>query len=134
LDLGAIASARLPGFPADQVVAQSPPANAVGVSSPKINLLVAAPAEPEAFVMPDLVGKLLADATVTIESAGMKVGKVSSVALSAEPQPGGGAGANGAPAESAPPPSLRVSTVVRQNPPSGQKVVAGTTVSLEVAR
>ena len=46
LDLGSIATASLPGAPADQIVAQSPPANAVNVSEPKISLLMAAAEEP----------------------------------------------------------------------------------------
>ena len=35
LELGAVATATIPGAPTDQIVAQSPPANAVNISSPK---------------------------------------------------------------------------------------------------
>ena len=38
LDVGTVAVAHIPGQPPDQVVAQSPPPNAQGVASPKINL------------------------------------------------------------------------------------------------
>ena len=40
LNIGAIAQLEVPGTPADQVLSQSPPANANGVSAPKISLLI----------------------------------------------------------------------------------------------
>ena len=44
LDLASVAQANLPDTSADQVVAQSPPANASGVAAPKISLLCRNPA------------------------------------------------------------------------------------------
>ena len=44
LELGGIATATIPDGAADQIVAQSPPANATNVSAPKISVLLAAPA------------------------------------------------------------------------------------------
>ena len=49
LELGSIASATIPGGPTDQIVAQSPPANAVNVSAPKISVLLAAPRGAQLF-------------------------------------------------------------------------------------
>ena len=57
LDLGSIATATIPSAPSDQIVGQSPPANAVNVSEPKISLLLAASEDRASFVMPDLVGQ-----------------------------------------------------------------------------
>src|ERR1039457_1934521 len=72
LALGSIAQVSLPEiFPPaspnsslEQVVSQSPPANASGISAPKINLLVSAGPEPAAYVMPDLTGQPLGSATL----------------------------------------------------------------------
>ncbi|HWR35727.1 MAG TPA: PASTA domain-containing protein, partial [Clostridia bacterium] len=43
LEMGSVAQISLPGTPADQVIAQSPPPNAQGVASPRLSLLVTAP-------------------------------------------------------------------------------------------
>jgi eukaryotic-like serine/threonine-protein kinase len=115
LEPGTVAYARLPNQPQDQIIAQSPRPEAVGVASPKINLLLAAPPEPPAFVMPNFVGRQLADATRTIQNAGLKLGNVHSAA---DP----GSAAQGA------------ALITKQSPTAGQKVTAGSTVELEVAR
>lgn len=126
LDLGAIVVAHVPGQPPDQVIAQSPPASAVGVANPKINLLMAAPEEPPAFVMPNFAGRPLADVTRVLEAAGLKLGnvRVSGQDVAAAP-------ANPpVSANSIPPTAL----VVRQSPAPGQKVTAGSAVDLEVSK
>src|SRR5262249_51972210 len=56
LDLGSVANAVVPNAPPDQIIAQSPPANAVNVSEPKISILMAAIGDTPSFIMPDLVG------------------------------------------------------------------------------
>jgi len=128
LDLGTIALAHIPDQPEDQVLAQSPPADAVGIASPKINLLMAAPPAPPAYVMPSLVGRQLADAARAIEAAGLKLGSVhapapdSTAAAAATPAPAADAGALTGPA-----------IVLRQTPAAGQKVGAGASVDLLVA-
>src|SRR5208337_181174 len=76
LELGAIATATMAGVPQDQVVAQSPPANAVDVSSPKISVLMAALEERKSFVMPDLIGQSENDAVNEIVGAGLRVGGI----------------------------------------------------------
>ena len=63
LNVGTVAVAHIPAQPPDEVVAQSPPPNAQGVASPKINLLVTAPAEPAALIMPSFTGHSLAVAS-----------------------------------------------------------------------
>ena len=84
LELGSIATATIPGGPTDQIVAQSPPANAVNVSAPKISVLLAAPEERNSFVMPDLVGRSEDDAVNEIVGAGFHVGRIAS-----QPPPAG---------------------------------------------
>jgi beta-lactam-binding protein with PASTA domain len=127
LDLGSIAQVNLPDAPADQVVSQSPPAKASGVSVPKINLLVSRGPEPAAYSMPNFVGQPLGSVTLALQDAGIKVGKVSLVPTPppAEVQP--------APATPAPAPQPgAASMVVTQSPAPGQKIVAGSSVSFEV--
>jgi beta-lactam-binding protein with PASTA domain len=111
LDVGTVAVAHIPDQPPDQVVAQSPPPNAQGVTSPKINLLVTAPAEPAALIMPSFAGRPLADIRKAIQDAGLRLAVVNSV----------------------PAPGLPVGTVLKQSPGAGQKVTPGTAVILDVA-
>jgi eukaryotic-like serine/threonine-protein kinase len=144
LDIGFISQVGLPEVAQDQVAAQSPPANASGVAAPKIDLLVSAGADPPSYVMPSLIGQPLGSATLTLQDAGMKVGKVTMVAPpSVDQQQVSGTGeaaANGV-ASSAPnspsvpnPPATpnAASMIVSQTPPAGQKIVAGSTVNFEV--
>jgi eukaryotic-like serine/threonine-protein kinase len=126
LDLGSIAQVALPDAPADQVVSQSPPAKASGVSAPKISLLVSRGPEPAAYVMPNFVGQPLGSVTLALQDAGIKVGKVSVVpaAPPADVQP--------APAPVPPPPPGAASMIVTQSPSPGQKILAGNSVNFEV--
>jgi len=112
LDVGTVAVAHIPGQPADQVVAQSPPPNTQGAASPKINLLVTAPAEPAALIMPSFTGRSLVDASKIIQDAGLRVAMVNTV----------------------PVPTLPTGTVLKQSPGAGQKVAPGMAVTLEVAQ
>ena len=77
LSLGSVARVNFPDAPLDQVISQSPPANASGVAAPKISLLVSDGAEPPTYVMPNLTGQPLGSAMLALEDAGIKVGKVS---------------------------------------------------------
>jgi len=113
--------------PADQVLAQSPPANASQVAAPKISLLVSVAADPEAFVMPNFVGQPLGSASRTLQDAGFKLGSVSvaaAVATADETSP--------AATVAQPPQPTPASVIVSQTPASGQKVAAGAAVSFEV--
>ena len=77
LTLGSVAHVNLPDAPLDQVISQNPPANASGVSAPKISLLVSDGPEPPTYVMPNLTGQPLGSAMLALQDAGIKVGKVS---------------------------------------------------------
>jgi beta-lactam-binding protein with PASTA domain len=128
LDVAARAEVEAPGVPADQVLAQSPPANATEVVAPKISLLVTAAGEPQAFVMPSFVGQLLGSASRTLADAGFKLGNVSVAAVGgAAGEAGNATAAPPAPAQPSP-----ASIIVSQAPAAGQKVLAGATVSFEV--
>ena len=117
--------------PADQVLAQSPPANASQVAAPKISLLVTVAADPQAFVMPNFVGQPLGSVSRTLQDAGFKLGNVS-VAAAANPSATTAEGT--APIAPLPPPPqpTPASIIVSQTPVSGQKVAIGTTVNFEV--
>jgi beta-lactam-binding protein with PASTA domain len=129
LSLGSIAHVNLPDVAQDQVISQSPPANASGVSAPKISLLISDGPEPPTFVMPKFVGQPLGSATLALEDAGIRVGKVSTL----PPQ----SAAQGEPQVSAVAPSAvsgpsGASMIVSQIPAPGQKIAAGSAVNLEV--
>ena len=70
LDPGSTATVQISGLPAGQVIAQNPPPNATDVTAPKISLLIAQDASPQAFVMPSFVGQPLGSATITLQNAG----------------------------------------------------------------
>jgi beta-lactam-binding protein with PASTA domain len=76
--------------------------------------------------MPDLTGQPLGSATLALEDAGMKVGKVSVV----PPATGGPQTAPGAPSAALQPSAA--SMIVGQTPAPGQKIVAGSAVNFEV--
>ena len=146
LDLGTMATIAIANAPADQVLAQSPPPNASGVSAPRISLLVSTPDQPPAFVMPNFVGQSLASATNLLQNAGMRMGKVT--VANSEPaaanQASTGAGTpsssqptSNSPAQptSAPPPTPSPSSLIlAQSPAAGQKIVVGTAIDFEVSR
>src|ERR1019366_1362587 len=127
LSLGSVAQVNLPDVPLDQVISQSPPANASGVAAPKISLLVSAGPEPPTYVMPNLTGQPLGSAMLALQDAGIRVGKVSVLPppLPGEPQTAPVA----PPAVSEP---SAASMIVTQTPAPGQKIVAGSAGNLEV--
>jgi beta-lactam-binding protein with PASTA domain len=126
LDLGSTAQINWPDLLPDQVVSQSPPANASGILVPKISLLVSDTQKSAEFVMPNFVGSPLGSATVALQEAGIKIGKISVVS----PTP---PATEPAPATPSPVPQPgAASMIVTQNPAQGQKVVAGSAVSFEV--
>jgi beta-lactam-binding protein with PASTA domain len=132
LDVASMAEVETPGIPADQVLAQSPPANATQVLAPKISLLVTAAAEPQAFVMPTFVGQPLGSVSRTLADAGFKLGNVSEappVGAAAGDETNPQAAATALPSTAQPSPA---SIIVSQTPAAGQKIEAGATVSFEV--
>jgi eukaryotic-like serine/threonine-protein kinase len=137
LDVASLAQVATVGIPGDQVLAQSPTANAVQVLAPKISLLVTTAADPQAFVMPSFIGQPLGSVSRTLQDAGFRLGNVS-VAAPETPPAGDQTSATGTAEGQTPPPPpppaqpSPASIVVSQSPAAGQKVVAGTAVSFEV--
>jgi eukaryotic-like serine/threonine-protein kinase len=122
LEVGNVATMRVPGAAAQTVVAQDPPANAQNVASPKIDLLIAAPDNNAPFVMPSFVGKPVAQAVPALEKAGLVAGNGLSTDSVAMPK------------NKARPPKPLTGTVVKQTPAAGKRVTAGTTVYFEVKK
>jgi eukaryotic-like serine/threonine-protein kinase len=132
LDVASTAEMQLTGTPADQVLAQSPPANASQVAAPKINLLVSEGAASPAYVMPSFVGQPLGTVSRTLQDAGFRLGNVSIAQQnSSQPSPtqlgSTQPGSAASPAQPSP-----ASMIVSQSPPAGQKVQAGAAVNFEV--
>jgi eukaryotic-like serine/threonine-protein kinase len=124
LEVSSTAEIRLAGSPPDQVLAQSPPANASQVAAPKTSLLVTVPTDPRAYVMPAFAGQTLGSASRALQDAGFKLGSVSVSASEANA---------GAPSpEAVPAAPVPISIIVGQTPPPGQKVLAGAVVNFEV--
>jgi beta-lactam-binding protein with PASTA domain len=122
------AEIQLPGTPADQVLAQSPPANASQVAAPKISLLVTVAADPLSYVMPSFVGQPLGTVSRTLQDAGFKLGNVSMAPVAAD----AALPTAGLLMISAPPQPSPASIIAVQTPPAGQKVFAGAVVNFEV--
>jgi len=127
LSLGSIAHVSLPDVPIDQVISQSPPANASGVAAPKISLLVSDGPVPATYVMPNLTGQPLGSAMLALQDAGLKVGKVSVLPPPSSGEPPTAPVAPSTMAEPSP-----ASMIVNQTPAPGQRIVAGGAVNFEV--
>jgi len=127
LSLGSVAHVSLPDAPQDQVISQSPPANASGVAAPKISFLVSDGPEPPTYVMPNLTGQPLGSAMLALQDAGVKVGRVSVLPPPSQGEPQAVPVAPSAVSE----PSA-ASMIVTQSPVPGQKIAAGSAVSFEV--
>jgi beta-lactam-binding protein with PASTA domain len=139
LELVSTAEVQIPGLPPDQVLAQSPAANASQVAAPKISLLLTAAADPEVFTMPSFLGQPLGSASRTLQDAGFKLGNVgvapppataandATSSSIANPSPVTPAPVNAAPAQATP-----ASVIVSQTPAPGQRIVAGGFVNFEV--
>jgi eukaryotic-like serine/threonine-protein kinase len=141
LDVASTAEMQLPGTPADQVLAQSPPPNASQVAAPRISLLVTVAPDLPTYVMPSFVGQALGPTSQVLQSAGFKLGNVSVAPLVAEgsaappvtaASPAGVPSGLPAALPSAPPQPSPASVIVAQTPPAGQKVLAGAVVNFEV--
>jgi eukaryotic-like serine/threonine-protein kinase len=136
LELSSTATIPMTGTPPNQVVAQSPPANASQVAAPRTSLLISEPAAATAFVMPNFVGQPLGAATRTLQDAGFKLGNVTVAPPAiAEIPAAPPSGANAIPAAPAAAPSPQpgsTSVIVEQSPPAGEKILAGAVVNFEV--
>ncbi len=130
LEIGGVATISSPELPADQIVAQSPPPDAQGITSPKVSLLYNAPtAANKTYLMPDFIGAKLAEATVDVTDAGLKIGNVRTVNSD-----GSAAPPATATAKNGKKPVLTEAIVSAQSPAPGTKVETGATVNFDVVR
>ena len=145
LEPGAVARIPIPGD-ADVVIAQSPSPNAAGADSPRVSLLVSDPtsAQPQAYVMPQLVGLTYAVAENRAAAAGLHL----EVAQPAAQPASSPTAANAAPTAAAPPaptaqpnplssPPLAIiahpaSIITTQTPQAGRRVQQGDAVHVAV--
>jgi beta-lactam-binding protein with PASTA domain len=112
LGIGTVATIHSPGAQPATVIAQSPAAGAKNATSPKIGLVLSAPDNAPAYVMPNFVGQPISETIALVQQAGFVVGKVNYIQdLS---------GSSG--------------IILRQTPLAGQKIVAGASISFEVRR
>ena len=124
LDVGSVSYLQMPGAPPDQVLAQSPPPNASGVSAPRISLLVTTTPQAQTFVMPSFIGQPLGSVNLALLDAGFHVGNVT-----VAPTP---IDNSSTPGIAVPPQPSPASIIVSQNPVPGQRVSAGATVNFDV--
>lgn len=125
LEISSVAEVETQGIPADQVLAQSPLANATELVAPKISLLVTTAPETQSFVMPSFIGQPLGTVNRTLQDSGFRLGNVSVAAIVESTDPSWAA--LGPPVQPSP-----ASIIVSQVPVPGQKVMAGAGVSFEV--
>jgi beta-lactam-binding protein with PASTA domain len=133
LDVASMAQVQAVDVPADQVLAQNPMANATQVTAPKISLLVAEAAEPQAFVMPSFVGQALGGANRALQDAGFRLGNVNVSAPVSDAANPSIQDISAVPAQtSEPAQATPASIIVSQVPAAGQKVFAGSAVNFDV--
>lgn len=133
LEVSSTAEMQLPGTPADQVLAQSPPGNASQVAAPQTSLLLTLAADPPAFVMPNFIGQPLGSASRTLQGAGFKLGNVSIAPPAGSTAPPDSSSPISAPSISiAPAQPSPASIIDAQWPLAGQRVLAGAVVNFEV--
>jgi beta-lactam-binding protein with PASTA domain len=96
----------------DNIIAQVPAAGTVIARGACIDLLVSRGARPGAFKMPDLAGLTLEDALQSIEKIRLTIGKLKSAYQQGKPR----------------------NIIVKQEPASGRRVIAGSPVSLLINR
>jgi len=132
LDVSAVAEMPTSAAPPDQVLSQSPPPNASGVAAPKISLLVAEPAPPRAFVMPNFIGQALGSAKLILQTSGLRLGAVTEAPaenpVGTVPTPSAAAPVQ--PATVSAPSSARI--IASQSPAPGEKVLVGASVNFAV--
>lgn len=127
LEVGAVAQLPWANGAEGTVLAQDPPAHALDIERPSVNLLVAAPddATPDGYVMPDLVGVPVVAAQAELAKVGIATAPPAFVDV---PVPPVGSGAT--------PPRLPVApgSVIAQEPQAGGRVDQSIQVKLTVAR
>ena len=110
LQAGEVSSAYLPNGPADTVLVQNPSAGMVSNTGPHVDMFVSLGSSPAAYVMPALSGASLVDAEFRLRVAGLKISKITPVAV----------------------PNVPAGTIVGQSPARGQRVDANSAIELQI--
>jgi eukaryotic-like serine/threonine-protein kinase len=135
LELGSTSRTEMPTAAADRVIGQNPPANATDISAPRISLLVAQEPVPQSFVMPSFIGRPMGSVTISLQSAGLSVGKTTMATSPDSSQIAAEATASSVGVSSAATPIPAISAasiVISQDPAPGQKVTAGAAINFAV--
>ena len=119
LELASVATARIAGIEPGTIVGQNPPANSLGLVSPKVSVLVAGDDSQPEFLMPNFVGKNVAEVIPQLELAGLKMAGAEDRQTNFDSRA----------KKSAVPTGI----IVKQDPAPGMKIVMGGTVSFELA-
>jgi eukaryotic-like serine/threonine-protein kinase len=129
MQTGATATMPWPDAQPGTVIAQSPEANASGVQSPVMNLLVATELNTaqlaNGMVMPDVTGEVFTAAALSLAHKGLHLAPVTEQDMHVAPL--GGNAAN-------PAPMVAPGTVVAQTPPAGFRVDPSMAIQLTVAK
>jgi len=133
LDLATVAGIAFPDATPDQVIAQAPPPNAADVSSPQVSILLSQQPPPPEYLMPNFVGRQLAEAKEKIARAGLRPPDVSSATpASSSSDASQTAGTAPAAAPALPRPIPVTGKIVAQSPAPGARVTPATQIRLEV--
>jgi eukaryotic-like serine/threonine-protein kinase len=110
MQLGHVSSAHLEGMDADVVIVQDPGSGLKSTHSSHVDLLVSLGTPETGYLMPDLTGSLPSEAQRRLASAGLRIGKYSTVVTAPEKR----------------------GLVVGQSVPRGSRVVSGTPVDVQL--
>lgn len=127
LEVGEISRLPYKGVADGTVLAQDPPAHALGIEQPSVNLLVAAPDDetPDSYVMPDFSGWPISSANAALTKVGIRTGPPSLVDVPVAPMGSGNAPVR-APA--------KPGSVLSQSPAAGSRIDQSTMVRFTVVK
>ncbi|MGB7135835.1 MAG: PASTA domain-containing protein [Acidobacteriaceae bacterium] len=130
MQTGVIAAMPWPDAPGGTVIAQNPQADATGVESPVMNLLVASSdtTQPPAnqLVMPEVTGEVFTAAALSLVHMGLHLAPVQEQDMHVA--------GTGSPSQGNPPVIISPGTVVAQNPAAGFRVDPSMAIQLTVAK
>ena len=127
LEVGTVAHLPSASAVEGSVLAQDPPAHALGIAQPTVSLLVAAANDekPDGYVMPNLIGMPILSAQIQLSRVGINTGTPLY-----DSTPVGSIGSGNVP----PLPLIMPGSVIAQFPPAGTRVDQSTTVRLTAAK
>jgi beta-lactam-binding protein with PASTA domain len=126
LDLATVAAVAVPNVNPEEVVAQVPSPDARDVTSPAVSLLLSQRPSAPAYVMPNFVGRRLAEVKAKISQAGLQLASVEFEQIENN---------NDSQTDLPRPLPRKVPTsgkISKQSPPPGSRVTAETQIKIEV--